>query len=108
MKKIAKLCNCCGCGACASICPKQCIKMVADSEGFLYPQVDAATCVDCGQCEQVCNELHPYAERTPLKVLAAINKDENVRQKSSSGGYLPYPGRKNHKRRRCGIRCTLR
>ena len=78
--------NCCGCSACASICPKRCIQMVADNEGFLYPQVDMDTCIDCALCEKVCNELQPYEKREPLKVLAAINKNEEIRLKSSSGG----------------------
>lgn len=78
--------DCCGCSACASICPKQCIVMVKDNEGFLYPKVDENTCVNCGLCEKVCNELHPFDKREPLKVLAAINKDEEIRLKSSSGG----------------------
>lgn len=78
--------NCCGCSACSSICPKECITMQADSEGFLYPLVNETDCIDCGLCEKVCNELHPYDKREPLKVLAAINKDGEVRLKSSSGG----------------------
>lgn len=78
--------NCCGCSACASVCPKQCIAMVEDNEGFLYPKVDEDTCVNCGLCEKVCNEMHPFGKREPLQVLAAINKNEKVRMKSSSGG----------------------
>lgn len=78
--------NCSGCSACASTCPKHCIAMQADSEGFLYPVVNESVCIDCGLCEKVCNELHPFAGRDPLKVLAAINRNEEVRLKSSSGG----------------------
>lgn len=78
--------NCCGCSACSSICPKHCITMQADNEGFLYPKVNEADCIDCGLCEKVCHELHPYDKREPIKVLAAINNDEEVRLKSSSGG----------------------
>ena len=78
--------NCCGCSACASICPKQCITMKADSEGFLYPVVNEADCIDCGLCEKVCNVLHSFEERKPQKVYAAINKNEDIRLKSSSGG----------------------
>lgn len=78
--------NCCGCSACASICPKHCISMKADNEGFLYPYVDNKLCVECGLCEKSCNELHPNEKHVPHKVLAAINKNEDVRKNSSSGG----------------------
>lgn len=78
--------DCCGCAACASVCPRQCISMEADAEGFLYPVVDADKCVECGLCEKVCHSLHPRDEREPLRVYAAVNKDETVRLKSSSGG----------------------
>lgn len=60
--------------------------MQADSEGFLYPKVNEANCIDCGLCEKVCHELYPYEDCKPLKVYAAINKDEEIRLKSSSGG----------------------
>ena len=46
--------DCCGCSACAQRCPKQCITMAEDEEGFLYPQVDTSKCVDCHLCEKVC------------------------------------------------------
>lgn len=86
MIKITDKYNCCGCSACATICPKKCISMVADTEGFLYPQVNPEGCIECGLCEQVCNELHPFGSREPLKVLAAINCNEEIRLQSSSGG----------------------
>lgn len=78
--------SCCGCGACVQKCPKQCISLQEDNEGFLYPYVDSATCIDCGLCEKVCPVLNPYEARKPLQVLATINKDEKIRMESSSGG----------------------
>ncbi len=78
--------NCCGCSACALICPKHSIVMTEDNEGFLYPHVDMETCIDCGMCEKVCNEQHPYETKEPQHVYAAINKNEPVRLRSSSGG----------------------
>lgn len=78
--------ECCGCSACAQRCPKQCITMQPDSEGFLYPNVDTTVCINCHLCEKVCNELHPFDKRTPLRVLAAVNKNDSVRKRSSSGG----------------------
>ena len=86
MIKITNKVDCCGCSACAMKCPKHCITMHADNEGFLYPKVNEADCIDCGLCEKVCHELHPFEERKPLNVYAAINKDEEIRLKSSSGG----------------------
>lgn len=78
--------QCCGCGACSQKCPKHCITMKQDSEGFLYPEVDESSCIDCGLCEKVCHELNPYTQRQPQEVLAVISKDDNIRMKSSSGG----------------------
>ena len=45
---------CCGCGACAAVCPKAAIEMVADDEGFLFPEVNETECVGCLICERVC------------------------------------------------------
>lgn len=77
---------CCGCTACASVCPKQCITMQEDEEGFLYPVVNASLCIDCNLCQKVCPELHHMNVRMPLHVYAAKHKDEQVRLASSSGG----------------------
>lgn len=78
--------NCCGCSACVQRCPKQSISMREDEEGFLYPIIDTLTCIDCGLCEKVCPMLNPSATKEPLQVLAAKNKNEEQRLKSSSGG----------------------
>lgn len=86
MIEITNPADCCGCAACLHRCPKHCITLQEDEEGFLYPKVDKDTCIDCGLCSKVCHELHPYEARLPLKVLAAINKDEEIRLQSSSGG----------------------
>lgn len=78
--------NCCGCWACVQQCPKQCISMQVDEEGFLYPDVDTSTCIDCGLCEKVCPVINQKEERIPLQTFAAKNPDEEVRTQSSSGG----------------------
>ena len=78
--------KCCGCRACVQICPKHCITFVSDDEGFSYPSVNIDICVDCGLCEKTCPELNLQPIRTPLRVLAAINKSEETRKESSSGG----------------------
>lgn len=46
--------QCCGCTACVQKCPKHCIFLYEDGEGFLYPKIDINNCIDCGLCEKVC------------------------------------------------------
>lgn len=78
--------KCCGCNACVQRCPKQCITMLEDEEGFLYPMVDQSVCIDCGLCEKVCPVISPNESRQPLQVFAAKNRNEDQRLRSSSGG----------------------
>lgn len=78
--------DCCGCLSCVQRCPKQCISIYEDEEGFLYPKVDNSICIDCGLCEQVCPVLNQAEERKPIEVYAAKNPNEEIRKESSSGG----------------------
>lgn len=78
--------KCCGCSACAQVCPQQCISFVEDEKGFRYPQVGRSLCINCGLCEKVCPFLHVGEPRNPLEVFAAVNPNEEIRMKSSSGG----------------------
>lgn len=86
MIKIVNKQDCCGCSACVQRCPKHCITLKEDGEGFLYPHVNSDECIDCGLCEKVCPELHHGERHIPLEVYAAKNKDESIRMQSSSGG----------------------
>ncbi|MCI2108036.1 MAG: Coenzyme F420 hydrogenase/dehydrogenase, beta subunit C-terminal domain [Bacteroidales bacterium] len=52
--------DCCGCSACASICPQSAISMLPDGLGFLYPSIDMDKCVNCGLCERVCSFNDDY------------------------------------------------
>ena len=78
--------DCCGCGACVQRCPKQCISMHEDAEGFLYPHIDAELCIDCGLCEKICPVINQNEPHEPMHVYAAKNPDEKIRLESSSGG----------------------
>ena len=79
--------NCCGCTACTAICPKGCIEMKEDMEGFLYPVVDQRNCVNCGVCEKVCPILNCKDKKTfGQKAYIVQNKDEKVLQESTAGG----------------------
>lgn len=82
--------ECCGCRACANICPKDAIVMKMDDEGFFYPQKNDK-CINCGLCEKACpynpinlrirdnnlNQEYPIA-------FAAYGEKERIG--SSSGG----------------------
>ena len=78
--------KCCGCSACVNICPHNALAMIADAKGFLYPVPNTQRCTDCHLCERVCPILHDTKERTPSHAFAMMNKDEQVRLASSSGG----------------------
>lgn len=78
--------KCCACGACMNICPKQAITMVEDEYGFLYPQIDKEKCVSCGACKKVCAYQNQTEENKPVDTYAAINKDDNQKLLSASGG----------------------
>lgn len=80
--------DCCGCWACYNACPKHCISMEVDDEGFHYPKVDKTACVDCGLCEKVCPVLNAELNDTPheQKGYLVQHKNVNIRQESTSGG----------------------
>ena len=78
--------NCTGCGACVQRCPKQCISWTTKEFDFRYPQVDEATCINCGLCEKVCPIDKELKAPTAQKAYAAVHKDSSVLEKSTSGG----------------------
>lgn len=89
MIKITDKKNCSGCKACYNICPRNCIEMAQDEEGFSYPKAKVNKCVNCGLCEKVCPQINIYSSDKAYDVptcLAAWNKDKSVRENSSSGG----------------------
>lgn len=86
MIQVSKKQDCCGCSACVQRCPRHCISMKEDAEGFLYPDVDMTQCIDCGICEKVCPWLNLHEKSKIQDVLGAKNIDRKERMESSSGG----------------------
>lgn len=83
--------DCCGCTACVNICPKNCITMAPDEEGFLYPEVNKDLCINCGLCEKVCPVKYPPIKDDniqDLKAFVARTKDEQSLLQSTSGGFV--------------------
>lgn len=82
---------CTGCGACASVCPKDALSIASKPNliGFYYPTVNDNKCVQCGLCEKVCPKLTPSDDKKQDEPLAAFMlqaSDDEVLEKSSSGG----------------------
>ena len=82
--------ECTGCGACSQICPKQCIEMKEDEEGFKYPVVNKKKCINCDLCKKVCpiisKQEKKLQNRKKPTVIAAWSKDNFTRSDSTSGG----------------------
>lgn len=78
--------KCCGCGACFNICPKNCISMKRDEEGFAYPKVDKNLCINCGLCEKVCPIINNNPGNEVKTVYGARHKSAEIKGLSSSGG----------------------
>ena len=77
--------DCNGCGVCALKCPKQAILMEEDAEGFLYPVINQALCINCSICRDICPN-RPFCEEKEQDTYVAVNKNCEDKKRSSSGG----------------------
>lgn len=79
--------RCTGCTACVAACPKSCLRMERDKEGFFYPVAEEAACINCDRCNRVCpaQKPLPVGDKKPL-CYAAISRQDRQRAQSSSGG----------------------
>ncbi|NLD93698.1 MAG: 4Fe-4S dicluster domain-containing protein [Fibrobacter sp.] len=87
MVEICSKGDCVACGACVVACPKKCISMVYDQEGFLYPNINQSDCIDCGLCRKVCliSGMQEKSNNKPL-TFACVHRNKDIRMQSSSGG----------------------
>lgn len=88
MINIVNKVECCGCEACYNVCPKNCIEMKPDEEGFLYPRVNQDTCINCGLCEKVCPIINcvPREKNDNQEAYLMQHKDDEICRQSTAGG----------------------
>lgn len=77
---------CTGCGACANICPKNCITMIQDGKGFYIPSI-STDCIECGKCKRVC-PVDNCNERDRVKATsyAYYSEENSIKGRCSSSG----------------------
>ena len=80
--------ECCGCGGCSNICPKDAVSMQYDGDGFLYPVVDSDKCIDCGLCVKKCptEQTNLSSRNEDIKACCGRYEDLNKLKMVSSGG----------------------
>lgn len=94
LTEICPLEKCTGCASCASICPKQAIRMVADKHGFFYPEINQDLCIECGLCIKHCHVCENKDCTTESKLIYGVQtKNARIRQEASSGGVVPILAR---------------
>lgn len=85
--------KCFGCGLCAHICETNAITMKADSEGFLYPEIDDMKCIHCNNCRTNCIATMSM-DHNDNEVYACSAREDEVLKESTSGGIAYILGRK--------------
>lgn len=80
--------NCYGCGACEASCPKSCIKMEYNEEGFLMPYINNGICINCGQCLKSCpiKKVVKISDLVYPEAHMVLGKEDAIVEKSASGG----------------------
>ena len=88
MIRITDKSKCTGCTACVTACPRQCIVMRRDRQGFDYPVANPDLCIDCGKCDDICPVTTPLQPKPELAAFAA--RIPEYVQSSSSGGVFMH------------------
>lgn len=77
---------CTGCGVCAAVCPKNCLKIELNDDGFYIPYLINDSCINCGICDKVCPKEATGSMSKPISLSAVVAKDEEILKTTSSGG----------------------
>lgn len=78
--------ECCGCAACANICPVDAIRMEENENGYYHPTIIENKCINCGKCINICPEINEQEGNTATPKVYACQANDKLRFVSSSGG----------------------
>lgn len=78
--------KCTACYACYNVCVKNCISMVEDSKGRIYPSINESQCIKCNLCKKVCPSINEVEFNEPRAAYVSWAKDYKERESSTSGG----------------------
>lgn len=77
--------KCTGCGACVDACPKECVKLLVDKDGFFQSNIDLTECVSCGLCKKVCPAIN-FGDANEIKRAYKSRRIDNKDIKNSTSG----------------------
>lgn len=79
--------ECVVCGKCVISCPVGAIHYEVGKHGNYFPVIDKEICVECHKCEQACEKKIDFdSDYLSSQHFIGYYKNEEVREKSSSGG----------------------
>lgn len=78
--------SCTGCLACADACKVQAISIKKNRQGFSYPVINDAVCVNCGKCTTICPVNVQKKNKAAITPFACWDKDDKERRAATSGG----------------------
>lgn len=83
---------CTSCQMCYAVCPKNSITIKLDNNGFYSPEINNASCIDCGICVKFCYKfddaitLTSQQELKNISLYAASAKEDDLVANTTSGG----------------------
>lgn len=86
MKVICNANDCFGCLACVNVCPKKCININYNNQGFIIPSIDENKCINCDRCVKSCPVNASIQLNSPIKVYAGQINNFKLAMQSTSGG----------------------
>lgn len=89
LQNVGKISLCCGCDACAAVCPTGAISIEENDKGFLHNQVDETKCIHCKKCLRVCPFYQVQSQKLQdaESLIAYQSKEKQHQVYSSSGGF---------------------